>query len=82
MQVLNEAQAQNLAETLVRQQGVKLLGFDRMYGKQYIYNVLPKEAASVDDCIGPPTLVLVSANGSARYATPSEQERYITGKLV
>lgn len=82
MQVLNEAQAQNLAEALVNQHGDKLLWFDGMYGKQYIYNVLPKEAQSVDDCIGLPTLVLVSADSKARYATPSEQERYITGKLV
>jgi hypothetical protein len=82
MQVLNEAQAQNIAEALVSQQGDRLLGFDDMYGKKYIYNVLPKEARSVDDCIGLPTLVLVSADGSARYATPSEQERYVTGKLV
>ena len=82
MQVLNEAQAQNLAEALVNQHGDKLLGFDSMYGKQYVYNVLPNEARSVDDCIGLPTLVLVSTNGKARYATPSEQERYVTGKLV
>ena len=82
MKVLNEAQAQNIAEALVKQQGDRLLGFDGMYGKQYIYNVLPKEARSVDDCIGLPTLVLVNADGKARYATPSEQERYVTGRLV
>ena len=82
MQVLNEAQAQNIAEALVNQQGDKLLGFDSMYGKQYVYNVLPKEANSIDDCLGLPTLVLVSVAGRARYATPSEQERYVTGKLV
>ena len=82
MKVLNEAQAQNIAEALVNQQGDRLLGFDGMYGKQYIYNVLPKEARSVYDCIGLPTLVLVGADGSARYATPSEQERYVTDRLV
>lgn len=82
MKVLNEAQAQNIAEALVNQQGDRILGFDGMYGKKYVYNVLPKEARSVDDSLGLPTLVLVSANGKARYATPSEQERYVTGKLM
>lgn len=81
MQVLNEAQAQNLAEALVRQQGDSLIGFDHMYGSRYVFTVPPKGVPFAGCLIGPPTLVLVSANGSARYATPSEQERYITGRL-